>query len=144
LIKLTRLGFTLEHMTVYPRISSRWPSRFGFILALIALSSCTFTFLPLTPKPLEIPPAVLIGDESVLTRSQAEIVLRIKLEKVPSEGYLSAALYLEAKKVAEDSKLIAPNAQNLEFKLGEAKLGKYRAYLFWQGNVVRQFEFNLE
>ncbi len=125
--------------------SSRWLlCPLVSVLLFMALSSCTFTFLPLTPKPLEIPPAVLIGDDSVLTRSQAEIVLRIKLEKVPSEGYLSAALYLEAKKVAEDSKLISPNAQNLEFKLGEAKLGRYRAYLFWQGNIVRQFEFNLE
>jgi hypothetical protein len=125
--------------------SCRWVLRsLTFVFLLASLSSCTFTFLPLTPKPLELPPAVLIGNDSVLTRSQAEIVLRVQLVKVPSEGYLSAALYLDAKNLAQDSKLISPGAQSIEFKLGEAKLGRYRAYLFWQGNVVRQFEFNLE
>ena len=113
----------------------------------LLLCSCSFTFIPFAPRPLEIPPAIIIANDSVLSRSQNTMVLRVKLTKVPSEGYLSASLYLKTerteKRIAEDSKLITTNSRNLEFIFPEAKLGQYRAYLFWQGSIVRQFEFDL-
>ncbi len=112
------------------------------------LLSCSFTFIPFAPRPLEIPPAILIGNDSVLGRSQNEIVLKVNLVKVPSEGYLSASLYLKSdrteKRIAEDSKLVTQNSRDLEFRFPNAQLGQYRAYLFWQGSIVRQFEFNLK
>jgi hypothetical protein len=46
--------------------------------------------------------------------------------------------------VTEDSKLISVNTQSLEWKLTDALLGRYRAYLFWQGDVVRALDFVLE
>ncbi|MFN3266571.1 MAG: hypothetical protein ACK41E_07000, partial [Deinococcales bacterium] len=99
-------------------------------------------------RPLAIPPAIIIAKDSNLGRSQDTIVLRVRLLKVPSEGYLSASLYLKAnrseKRVGEDSQLVTPNSSSLEFVFPEAKTGEYRAYLFWQGNIVRQFEFELE
>jgi hypothetical protein len=111
------------------------------------LFSCSFTFIPFAPQALEIPPAIIIGNDSVLGRSQDSIVLRVKLTKVPSEGYLSASLYLKTerteRRIAEDSKLITAGSRNLEFVFPEAKIGSYRAYLFWQGSIVRQFEFDL-
>ncbi len=122
----------------------------GFLLAISLglLSSCSFTFLPFTPRPLDIPPAIIIANDSVLTRSQNSIVLRVNLIKVPNEGYLSASLYLKTdrteRRIAEDSKLISTDSRNLEFSFPDAKLGSYRAYLFWQGSIVRQFEFTLE
>jgi hypothetical protein len=114
------------------------------ILSLAALSACSYTFIPLTPRPLELPPAILINAGSVLTRSQDRIVLRVTLDQVPSEGYLSASLYRDDERISEDSKLIDATAANLEFDLSEARIGQYRAYLFWQGAIVRQFEFALE
>jgi hypothetical protein len=112
------------------------------------LVSCSFTFIPFAPRPLEIPPAIIIANSSVLTRSQNTIVLRVKLSKVPNEGYLSASLYLKTdrteRRIAEDSKLITINSKDLEFSFPDAKIGTYRAYLFWQGSIVRQFEFILE
>jgi hypothetical protein len=119
----------------------------GFLLSLV-LTSCSFTFIPFAPRPLDIPPAIIIGNDSQLGRSQDVVVLRVRLVKVPSEGYLSASLYLKTnrteKRIAEDSKLITQSTGNLEFAFPEAKLGEYRAYLFWQGNIVRQFEYKLE
>jgi len=114
------------------------------MLSVLALGACSYTFIPLTPRPLELPPAILISASSVLTRSQDRIVLRVKLDTVPSEGYLSASLYRDDERVSEDSKLIDATAVNLEFDLTEARVGQYRAYLFWQGAIVRQFEFTLE
>lgn len=114
------------------------------LLSVVALSACSYTFIPLTPRPLELPPAILISASSVLTRSQDRIVLRVKLDAVPSEGYLSASLYRDDERISEDSKLIDATAASLEFDLSEARVGQYRAYLFWQGAIVRQFEFALE
>jgi hypothetical protein len=121
-----------------------WLLPFAFCL----LPACSFTFIPFAPRPLDIPPAIIIGNDSALRRSQDTVVLRVRLVKVPSEGYLSASLYLKAnrseKRIGEDSKLVTPDSRDLNFVFPEAKIGEYRAYLFWQGNIVRQFEFKLE
>ena len=114
------------------------------ILSATVLNACSYTFIPLTPRPLDLPPAILINAGSTLTRSQDRIVLRVTLDQVPSEGYLSANLYRDDERVSEDSKLIDAAASSLEFDLSEARVGQYRAYLFWQGAIVRQFEFALE
>lgn len=130
--------------------SRGWKAKgFAFCFLLLAFcTACSFTFIPFAPRPLEIPPAILIGNDSRLTRSQDSIVLRVNLSKVPSEGYLSASLYLKTnrteQRISEDSKLISPNSRQLEFVFPNAKIGLYRAYLFWQGSIVRQFEFSLE
>ena len=118
----------------------------GLLPPLIAVlfSACSYTFIPLTPRPLALPPAILINAVSTLTRSQDRIVLRVTLDQVPSEGYLSASLYRDDERVSEDSKLVDAAATSLEFDLSEARVGQYRAYLFWQGAIVRQFEFALE
>ena len=114
------------------------------LLSMVWLNSCSYTFIPLTPRPLALPPAILINAGSTLTRSQDRIVLRVTLDQVPSEGYLSASLYRDDERVSEDSKLVDATATSLEFDLSEARVGQYRAYLFWQGAIVRQFEFALE
>jgi hypothetical protein len=119
-----------------------------FFFLSLGLTSCSFTFIPFAPRPLNIPPAIIIANDSALGRSQDSLVLRVRLVKVPSEGYLSASLYLKAnrteKRIGEDSKLISQNSSQLTFSFPDAKIGEYRAYLFWQGNIVRQFEFKLE
>jgi hypothetical protein len=121
------------------------PARVFIAVTLMALlSGCTYTFIPLTPRPLELPPAIIVSATSELTRSQDRIVMRVRLDKVPSEGYLSASLYFNDERVSEDSKLIDREARELTFDLAPAQLGNYRAYLFWQGAIVRQFEFVLE
>lgn len=121
---------------------------FYLLSLLFFLVSCSFTFVPFAPRPLAIPPAIIIASDSSLGRSQDSMVLRVRLVKVPSEGYLSASLYLKAnrteRRIGEDSKLITADSSSLEFVFPEAKTGEYRAYLFWQGNIVRQFEFKLE
>jgi hypothetical protein len=136
-------------MTRTRRKAERGKRNFSFLFFLLPLlCSCSFTFIPFAPRPLEIPPAIIIANDSLLTRSQNTIVLRVKLTKVPSEGYLSASLYLKTdrteKRIAEDSKLITTASRDLVFSFPDAKIGQYRAYLFWQGSIVRQFEFVLE
>jgi hypothetical protein len=114
------------------------------MFGMMLLVGCSFTFIPLTPRPLDLPPAILVNATSELTRSQDRIVLRVRLDKVPSEGYLSASLYFDDERVSEDSKLIGAETLELTFDLAPASLGAYRAYLIWQGAIVRQFEFRLE
>jgi hypothetical protein len=117
---------------------------FAVIVLVALLGGCSFTFIPLTPRPLDLPPAIIVSATSSLTRSQDRIVLRVQLDKVPSEGYLSASLYFNDDRISEDSKLINPETRDLTFDLAPAVLGGYRAYLIWQGAIVRQFEFRLE
>ncbi len=121
---------------------------FLFSLLFPLLCSCSFTFIPFAPRPLEIPPAIIIGSESALSRSQDSVILKVKLLQVPNEGYLSASLYLKSerteRRISEDSQLITAKSKSLEFRFPDAKIGSYRAYLFWQGSIVRQFEFVLE
>jgi hypothetical protein len=114
------------------------------ILLLTLLSGCSYTFIPLTPRPLDLPPAIIINATSSLSRASDRIVLRVKLDKVPNEGYLSASLYFNDDRVSEDSKLIGVGVPDVTFDLAPATVGVYRAYLFWQGAIVRQFEFTLQ
>jgi hypothetical protein len=113
------------------------------LIILLVVSSCSYTFLPLTPAPLTLAPRLVIG-RAELTRSGADILLRLEFLKVPSEGYLSLKLERNDDPLTEDSKLISSDTQSLEWRLTDAVLGRYRAYLFWQGSVVRALDFVLE
>lgn len=113
------------------------------LILIVALSSCSYTFLPLTPAPLKLEPRLVLG-RAELTRSGANILLRLEFLKIPLEGYLSVKLERNDDPVTEDSKLISVNTQSLEWKLSDAVLGRYRAYLFWQGDVVRALDYVLE
>jgi hypothetical protein len=112
-------------------------------LVLMLFVSCSYTFLPLTPAPLSLEPRLVLG-RSELTRSGNDILLRLEFQKIPNEGYLSVKLERNDDPVTEDSKLISLSTQSLEWKLTDAVLGRYRAYLFWQGDVVRALDFVLE
>lgn len=113
------------------------------IICLLLISSCSYTFLPLTPAALKLEPRLVLG-RAELTRSGADIVIRLEFLKIPTEGYLSVKLERNDDPVTEDSKLITTDTQSLEWKLSDAVLGRYRAYLFWQGSVVRALDFVLE
>jgi hypothetical protein len=113
------------------------------LVLILLLSSCSYTFLPLTPAPLGLEPRLVLG-RAELTRSGNEILLRLEFQKIPTEGYLSVKLERNDDPVTEDSKLISADTQSLEWKLTDAVLGRYRAYLFWQGDVVRALDFVIE
>ena len=113
------------------------------LILLMLLSSCSYTFLPLTPAALTLAPRLVIG-RAELTRSGENILLRLELLKVPNEGYLSVKLERNDDPLTEDSRLISTDTQSLEWRLSDAVLGRYRAYLFWQGLVVRALDFVLE
>lgn len=115
---------------------------FGLIALL--LSGCAFTFIPLNPNPIRLEPKLVIGTASSLERQTAEIVLRLELRRVPQEGYLSVFLYRNDDKIAEDSKLARPDTRGLEFRFNESVVGRYRAVVFWQESVVRQFDLEIK
>jgi hypothetical protein len=113
------------------------------LVFILGLSGCSYTFLPLTPAALALEPRLVLG-RAELTRSGANILLRLEFQKIPTEGYLSVKLERNDDPVTEDSKFISPNTQSLEWNLSAAVLGRYRAYLFWQGDVVRALDYVLE
>ena len=124
----------------------RW---FAALLVMLSLSGCVFTFIPLVPDPIRLEPRLTFKTGSELTRIGEQIVLHLELAKVPSEGFVGAYLYRALpdggeEKIAEDSKLANPQTTSLEFRLSEAVVGQYRALVFWQGAVERQFEFDLK
>ena len=111
------------------------------LLALaLLLGGCAYTFVPLVPDEIALPPRLELGGETTLERVGAEIVLTASLRRVPEQGYLSAFLYREDEKVAEDSKLVEPDTRTVEFRFTPARVGRYRALLFWSGQTVRQLE----
>ena len=121
----------------------------ALLLGMLALSGCAFTFIPLVPKPLSLEPRFTVGAESKLERRGSDLYLTLQLVRVPAEGYVSVYLYRRnekggEEKIAEDSKLATPDTKALEFRLYEALVGRYRAVVFWQDSVARQFDFELQ
>jgi hypothetical protein len=119
------------------------------LLMSFSLSGCVFTFIPLVPEKIQLEPRLTFKAGSELKRVGEHIVLHLELAKVPSEGFVGAYLYRALpdggeEKVAEDSKLANATTTSLEFRLSEAVVGQYRALVFWQGAVERQFEFELK
>ncbi len=108
------------------------------------ISSCSLGFIPLIPKKVELEPRIVLSPDSRLERQGTEILLSLDLQQVPEEGFLAAYLYRNETKIFEDSKLIDPKSSHTEFRFSPAQLGEYRAVLFWQGNIVRQFELSLK
>jgi hypothetical protein len=124
----------------------RW---FAALLMMLSLSGCVFTFIPLVPDLIRLEPRLTFKTGSELTRVGEHIVLHLELAKVPSEGFIGAYLYRALpdggeEKIGEDSKLANPQTTSLEFRLSDAVVGQYRALVFWQGSVERQFEFDLK
>jgi hypothetical protein len=119
------------------------------LLMSFSLSGCVFTFIPLMPEKIQLEPRLTFKAGSELKRVGEHIFLHLELAKVPSEGFVGAYLYRALpdggeEKVAEDSKLADPKTTSLEFRLSDAVVGQYRALVFWQGAVERQFEFELK
>lgn len=122
---------------------------FAAILVIVSLSGCVFTFIPLVPEKIQLEPRLTFKTGSQLAQVGEHIVLHLELAKVPREGFVGAYLYRALpdggeEKIGEDSKLANPQTTNLEFRLGDAVIGQYRALVFWQGAVERQFEFELK
>jgi hypothetical protein len=119
------------------------------LLVMLSLSGCVFTFIPLVPEKIHLEPRLTFKTGSQLAQVGEHIVLHLELAKVPSEGFVGAYLYRALpdggeEKIGEDSKLANPQTTSLEFRLGDAVVGQYRALVFWQGAVERQFEFELK
>jgi hypothetical protein len=124
----------------------RW---FAALLMMLSLSGCVFTFIPLVPEKIQLEPRLSFKTGSQLAQVGEHIVLHLELAKVPSEGFVGAYLFRALpdggeEKIGEDSKLADPSTTSLEFRLGDAVIGQYRALVFWQGAVERQFEFELK
>lgn len=116
------------------------PMRPALLALALLLGGCAFTFIPLVPEAIALPPRLEFGGETTLERVAGELVLTARLRRVPEQGYLSAFLYREDEKVAEDSRLVDPDTREVEFRFSLARLGRYRALLFWDGETVRQLE----
>jgi hypothetical protein len=119
------------------------------VVMILSLSGCVFTFIPLVPDKIQLEPRLTFKTGSQLVQVGEHIVLHLELAKVPSEGFVGAYLYRSLpdggeEKIGEDSKLANPQTTSLEFRLSEAVVGQYRALVFWQGAVERQFEFELK
>jgi hypothetical protein len=119
------------------------------LLVILSLSGCVFTFIPLVPEKISLEPRLAFRAGSGLKQVGEYIVLHLELAKVPSEGFIGAYLYRALpdggeEKIGEDSKLANPKTVSLEFRLSDAVVGQYRALVFWQGSVERQFEFELK
>jgi hypothetical protein len=119
------------------------------LLVMLSLSGCVFTFIPLVPEKINLEPRLAFKAGSGLKQVGEDIVLHLELARVPSEGFIGAYLYRALpdggeEKIGEDSKLANPKTVSLEFRLSDAVVGQYRALVFWQGSVERQFEFELK
>jgi hypothetical protein len=112
-------------------------------LLLSALASCTYTFIPLLPQKIQVEERLVVGPGTRFERRDADLVLTVALETVPSEGYLSAFLYRGDDKIGEDSRLITPASTSAQFVFAGAQVGEYRAVLFWGGETLRQVELEV-
>jgi hypothetical protein len=126
------------------------------VACLLPLSACTYSVIPLVPSKTALPTALLFEPTSALVRERDRLVLHLHLRSVPDEGYLAVYLYQNDLRVAEDSRYLTPTANGysdgysdnngslLMLNLAKAQLGRYRAVVFWQNRIVRQFEIEVK
>jgi hypothetical protein len=130
-------------------LGSRW---MGLITLPMLLVACSYSVVPLVPQPLTRQQlavgGLVLGAESGLERQQQHLNLRLAIRGLPQAGYLSVYLYRNDTQVAENSRYLQSEPQSqpqeLILTLSEAQLGRYRAVVFWENRVIRQFELEIK
>lgn len=114
----------------------------GSVFAVVLLGGCAFTFWPIIPEALPDQSGVMAVES--LTRDGSNILVHVRLDRVPHEGFVSVFLYRDDAKVGEDSKLVtAGDGQEASFSFDPAVLGAYRAIVFFDGIALRQSELTV-
>lgn len=119
-------------------------------LALLALSACTYSYIPPVPEARMPTPRIDVRGSAGLTRDGEGLRLQVSLNNIPEADWLAVQWFdPQNRKVASDSTWIAPADEGetrMLYLPGSVTLsaGTWRAVLFYQGAVVRQFSIELD
>jgi len=124
-----------------PLAISRWFAG----LALLALSSCAFTYIPLIPEARTLPPSLDLRGSVGPVRDGDSLALHLTLREVPAADWLAVQWYAPDNRiVASESIWVDPSSASTTrvfFLPAEAawQPGLWRVVVSFQGQVVRQF-----
>jgi len=124
-----------------PPAISRWFAG----LALVALSSCAFTYIPPIPEARTLPPSLDLRGSVGLIRDGDSLALHLTLREVPAADWLALQWYAPDNRiVASESIWVDPSSAGTTrvlFLPAEAawRPGLWRVVVSFQGQVVRQF-----
>lgn len=119
-------------------------------LALLALSSCAFTYIPLIPEARTLPPSLDLRGSAGLIQDGDSLALHLALREVPAADWLAVQWYDPNNRiVASESIWVDPSsvgATRVLFLPAEVawQPGLWRAVVSFQGRVVRQFSLAVE
>ncbi|MBS3966592.1 MAG: hypothetical protein KGZ60_04990 [Truepera sp.] len=119
-------------------------------LALLALSSCAFTYIPLIPEARTLPPSLDLRGSAGLLQDGDSLALHLTLREVPAADWLAVQWYAPDNRiVASESIWVDPSSASTTrvfFLPAEAtwQPGLWRAVVSFQGQVVRQFSLAVE
>jgi hypothetical protein len=115
------------------------------LLPLLALSGCTFTYLPLVREARAPEPRLTVLRESALVQNGGNLELTLALGRVPEADWLAVQWFDPSNsEVAAESVWLEPGAapQTLELALPSRVAlsdGWWRAVVSYQGRLIRQF-----
>ena len=121
-----------------------------FLLLVLTLGGCAFTYIPLVRTPNPITPRLLVAETSEIVETERSLELVLQLESVPEADWLAVQWFSPANEVAYATSLwIEPAAQTQrvttalspEIELSE---GLWRAVISYQGVLERQFSVSVQ
>ena len=125
--------------------SLRFRKRLAYLLLLLALSGCTFTYLP-PVREVRVPePRFTVAAASRLAQNETTIRLDLRLVTVPEADWLAVQWFgPNNDEVTAESVWVVPaeEPQDVAVSLPPSAVlrdGLWRAVLSYQGRFVRQF-----
>lgn len=139
------MGDASTKVALRSRATLSWRYRVLLSGLLLLLSSCAFTYLPLIPEARTLPPSLDLRGSAGLIQDGANLSLHLTLREVPAADWLAVQWYApDNRVVASESIWIDPSSAGTTrvlFLPAEVprRPGLWRAVVWYQGQVVRQF-----
>jgi hypothetical protein len=122
---------------------------FIFYLLLITLTSCTLLYIPPVLETQELPVKLNIDGSKGLFLDQDKLVLSLKLNQIPQEGWLMIQWFSDTNvEAASDAQWIQASQEGLQvYYLLPSQValteGTWRTVVSFQDKLIRQFSLDI-
>ncbi len=122
---------------------------FTFFLLFITLTSCTLLYIPPVLETQELPEKLNIDGSRGLFLDQDKLVLSLKLNQIPQEGWLMVQWFSDTLvEAASDAQWIDASQEGLQLNYllpaqVELSEGTWRTVVSFQNKLIRQFSLDV-